>query len=77
MEKKFIKNVLDVEVNGFTGSVRYIVREMNDVIDDDNVATIEQKIVEDVTMTRQQIKNEGGHQEIINQLKECYSPLEI
>lgn len=77
MKKEFIKNVLDIEVNGFTGSVRYVVREMNNIIHDDGVATIEQRVVEDVTMSREDIKRDGGHQEIINQLKECYAPLEV
>lgn len=77
MEKQFIKNVLDIEVNGFTGAIRYVVREMFDVIDKDGFGIIEQKVIEDVTMTREEIKEEGGHQEIINQLKECYAPLSI
>ena len=53
MRKEFIKNVLDVEVNGFACTVRYIVSAMYNVIDDDGFATIEQKIVEDVTFSRQ------------------------
>lgn len=51
MRKEFIKNVLDVEVNGFACTVRYIVSAMYNVIDDDGFATIEQKIVEDVTFS--------------------------
>lgn len=77
MKKEFIKNVLDIEVNGFTGSIRYVVREMNDVIHEDGFASIEQRIIEDVTMSSQEIEEEGGHSEIINQLKECYAPLDI
>lgn len=53
MEKQFIKNVLDIEVNGFTGAIRYVVREMFDVIDKDGFGIIEQKVIEDVTMTRE------------------------
>lgn len=77
MEKQFIKNVLDIEVNGFTGAIRYVVREMYDLIHEDGFASIEQKDIEDVTMTREEIKEEGGYQEVINQLKECYAPLSI
>lgn len=76
MEKKFIKNVLEIEINGFTGSIRYVVKEMNDIIHDDGFASVEQKTIEDVTMSRNDIKNEGGHKEIINQLKELYAPLD-
>ena len=77
MEKQFIKNVLDIEVNGFTGAIRYVVREMYDLIHEDGFASIEQKDIEDVTMTREEIKEEGGYQEVINQFKECYAPLSI
>ena len=77
MEKQFIKNVLDIEVNGFTGAIRYVVREMFNVIDKEEFGNIEQKVIEDVTMTREEIKEEGGYQEVINQFKECYAPLSI
>lgn len=77
MEKQFIKNVLDIEVNGFTGAIRYVVREMFNVIDKEGFGNIEQKVIEDVTMTREEIKEEGGYQEVINQFKECYAPLSI
>lgn len=77
MEKQFIKNVLDIEVNGFTGAIRYVVREMYDLIHEDGFVSIEQKVIEDVTMTREEIKEEGGYQEVINQFKECYAPLSI
>nr|DAS17901.1 MAG TPA: hypothetical protein [Caudoviricetes sp.] len=72
MEKQFIRNVLDIEVNGFTGAVRYIVKSMYDVIHEDGFASIEQKNIEDVTMSRQEIKEEGGHQVIVEELKELY-----
>lgn len=72
MEKQFIRNALDIEVNGFTGAVRYIVTSMYDVIHEDGVASIEQKIIEDVTMSRQEIKEEGGNQAIVEELKELY-----
>jgi hypothetical protein len=72
MEKQFVRNVLDIEVNGFTGAVRYIVKSMYDVIHEDGFASIEQKNIEDVTMSRQEIKEEGGHQVIVEELKELY-----
>lgn len=45
---------------------------MYDVIHEDGVASIEQKIIEDVTMSRQEIKEEGGNQAIVEELKELY-----
>ena len=44
MEKQFIKNVLDIEVNGFTGAIRYVVREMFNVIDKEGFGNIEKKL---------------------------------
>ena len=55
-----------------TGAVRYIVKSMYDVIHEDGFASIEQKNIEDVTMSRQEIKEEGGHQVIVEELKELY-----
>lgn len=75
MRKEFIKNVLDVEVNGFACKVRYIVRAMYNVIDDDGFATIEQKVIEDVTLSDAEIEEEGGASKVLEDLKECYAPL--
>ncbi len=75
MRKEFIKNVLDVEVNGFACTVRYIVRAMYNVIDDDGFATIEQKVIEDVTLSDEEIEEEGGASKVLEDLKECYTPL--
>lgn len=75
MRKQFIKNVLDTEVDGFACTIRYIVRAMYDVIDADGFATIEQKIIEDVTFTSEEIEEEGGQVKILEDLKECYAPL--
>ncbi len=75
MRKEFVKNYLDVEVNGFTCTVRYIVRAMYNVVDDDGFATLEQKIIEDVTLTSKEIEEEGGHAKVLEQFKQCYAPL--
>lgn len=77
MEQQFIKNILSIDVNGFTGSIRYVIRKMYDEIHEDGFATIEQKIIKDMTLTREEIEKRGGHQEIIKQLREQYAPLEI
>lgn len=75
MRKEFIKNVLDVEANGFACTVRYIVRAMYNVIDNDGFAMIEQKVIEDVTLSDAEIEEEGGASKILEDLKECYAPL--
>lgn len=75
MRREFLRNYLNVDVDGFTCTVRYVVRAMYDVIDEDGGGTIEQEVVEDVTLTIEEIEKEGGHANIIEQLKECYAPL--
>ena len=45
MRKEFIKNVLDVEVNGFACTVRYIVSAMYNVIDDDGFEQSSRKLL--------------------------------
>lgn len=75
MRKEFIKNVLDTEVNGFACTVRYIVRAMYDVIDDDGFATIEQKIVADVTFSCEELDKKGGISKVLEDFKERYAPL--
>nr|WP_288625564.1 hypothetical protein [uncultured Roseburia sp.] len=75
MRKEFIKNVLDVEVNGFAYTIRYIVRTMYNVIDDYGFTTIEQKIIEDVTLSDEEIEEESRASKVLEDLKECYAPL--
>lgn len=75
MRKEFIKNALDVEVNGFACTVMYIVRAMYNVIDDGGFATIEQKVIEDVTLSDAEIEEEGGASKVLEDLKKCYAPL--
>lgn len=48
---------------------------MYNVIDDDGFATIEQKVIEDVTLSDQEIEEEGGASKVLEDLKECYAPL--
>ena len=50
MRKEFIKNVLDVEVDGFACTVRYIVRAMYDIVGADGFATIKQEVIKDLQM---------------------------
>ena len=48
---------------------------MYNVIDDDGFATIEQKVIEDVTLSDEEIEEEGGASKVLEDLKECYTPL--
>ena len=42
MQKEFIRNFLDVEVDGFNYTVRYIIRAMYDVVDAEGFSTLKQ-----------------------------------
>lgn len=75
MRKEFIKYVLDAEVNGFALTIRYIVRAMYEVIDDDGYATIKQEIVEDVTFSDKELDEKGGISEVLEDFKKRYVPL--
>ncbi|MHA6530158.1 hypothetical protein [Paenibacillus sp. BAC0078] len=69
----FIRNILDVEVDGLRHRNRYIVRAMVDVIQADGFAKMEQKVIEDVTLTWDEIEKEGGVSEVKKQFKERYN----
>ena len=72
MKLEFIKNVLNVEVDGLKGINHYVIKAMYDKIDEDNFATTTFKIVDDFKMTWKEIEEEGGIAEINKDLKECY-----
>ena len=73
MKEIFIKNVLDVEVDGLRGINRYVVKAMYDEIQEEGYATIKYRTIEDITLTWSEIEEEGGIAEINRQLKEIYN----
>lgn len=75
-EEIFIKNVLDVQVDGLRGINRYVIRSMWDVKQEDERGVwykLVQRVIEDITYTWDEIEQEGGIAEINKQLKECYN----
>jgi len=72
MKLEFIKNVLNVEVDGLKGINHYTVKAMYNYIDKDNFATIKFITIEDIELTWEEIEEEGGIEEINKQFKECY-----
>lgn len=72
MRLEFIKNVLNVDVDGSRGINHYVIKAMYDKIDEDNFATTIFKIVEEFDLTWKEIEEKGGVGEINKQLKECY-----
>lgn len=75
MQKEFIRNFLDVEVDGFNYTVRYIIRAMYDVVDAEGFSTLKQEIIEDVTMTDKEIEEAGGTSKVLSSFKERFAPL--
>ncbi|KTS84462.1 hypothetical protein NS115_03795 [Paenibacillus jamilae] len=72
----FIKNVLNVDVDGLKHKNRYVVRAMYNVRQEDESGVwykIVQRVIEDLTLTWDEIEEEGGVCEINKQLKECYN----
>jgi len=72
----FIKNDLQVDVDGLRHRNRYIVRAMYDVRHEDERGVhykLEQRVIEDLTLTWDEIEQEGGVVEINKQLKKCYN----
>lgn len=75
MQKEFIRNFLDVEVDGFNYTVRYIIRAMYNVVDAEGFSTLKQEIIEDVTMTDKEIEEAGGTSKVLASFKERFAPL--
>lgn len=69
----FIKNILEIDIDSINQTNRYIVRSVYDVVDNEGFADIEQKVIEDLTMTWQDIKEEGGIAEVNRELQRCYN----
>lgn len=72
MKLEFIKNVLDIKVDGLRGVNHYVIKAMYNLIDEDNFATIEFKLIDEFELDWDEIEAEGGVGEINKQLKECY-----
>lgn len=62
MTERVIKRVLDVDVDGLKGIVKYTIKEMYDLIDDEGFATIEFRLIDEFTMTFNEISEEEKQQ---------------
>ncbi|HBI04305.1 MAG TPA: hypothetical protein DDY49_09790 [Paenibacillaceae bacterium] len=56
MKEKTIKRTLDVDVDGLKGIVKYVIKEMYDLIDDEGFATIKFRPIDEFTMTFSEIE---------------------
>jgi hypothetical protein len=62
MTEKTIKKTLDVDVDGLKGTVKYIIKEMYDLIDDEGFGTINFRTIDEFTMSFSEIGKEEENQ---------------
>lgn len=58
MFEEVIKRILDVDIDGLQGTVKYTIKEMYDVIDIHGFGEIEFRTLDEFTMTFKEIKEE-------------------
>lgn len=71
-KREFIKNVVDVDVDGLKQVNHYRVKAMYNVFGDDDVASISFVPLDEFDLTWKEIESEGGIGEINKQIKEEY-----
>lgn len=78
MTEKTIKRILDVDVDGLKGVVKYTIKEMYDIIDDEGFATIDFRTIDEFAMTFNEISKEEsiqGHS-MKSEIYEAYGIME-
>lgn len=72
MKLQFIKNILDVNVNGLKGLNHYTIKAMYNKIGNDGFATTTCKTVDEFDYTWDEIERDGGISQVNKDFKECY-----
>jgi hypothetical protein len=62
MREQVIKRVLNVDVDGLKGNVKYTINEMYDLIDEEGVGEINSRVIDEFTMTFNEISEEEKKQ---------------
>ena len=62
MKEEIIKKILDIDVDGLNDFVTYTVKEMYNLIDEEDFATIEFRTIDEFTMSFREIKEQEGKQ---------------
>jgi hypothetical protein len=62
MTEQVIKRVLDVDVDGLKGIVKYTIKEMYDLIDEQGYGEIKFILIDEFTMTFNEISEEEKRQ---------------
>ncbi|KQU12132.1 hypothetical protein ASG46_06225 [Bacillus sp. Leaf49] len=60
--EQVIKRILDADVDGLKGTVKYSINEMYDVIDEEGVGEINFRLIDEFTMTFKEIGEEEERQ---------------
>lgn len=77
VDKIFVKNWLSVDVDALRHRNRYVVKAMYDIkkVGENGFTFYEtvNEIIEDVTMTWDEIEQDGGVAQVNRDLQECYN----
>lgn len=76
LKRKFIKNVIDVDVDPLNGVNTYTIKAMYDQDQEGGYATIEHELVDTFDISWEEIERDGGIVQVNQDLRECYN-LEI
>lgn len=72
MKLEFIRNVVDIKIDGLRGVNHYIIKAMYNKIDAEGFATIEHKLIDEFDYTWDEIERDGGIAQVNKDLKECW-----
>ena len=62
MTEQIIKRVLDVDVDGLKGTVKYTIKEMYDLVDEEGYGEVKFRLIDEFTMTFNEISEEESRQ---------------
>lgn len=68
----FIKNILEVDVDGLKGINHYTIKAMYNKIDEEGYAKLTHKLVDEFDYTWDEIEREGGIAQVNKDFKETY-----
>lgn len=73
MTKTFLKNVLDVDVNGMTGEITYTIYAEHLEVDDEGYGSNVLEKIDKLFYTPRMMEHDGGLPQVLKDLKECYN----
>ena len=73
MTRTFLKNVLDVDVNGMTGEITYTIYAEYLEVDDEGYGSNVLEEIDKLSYTHRTMERDGGLPQVLKNLKECYN----